>query len=522
MAVRDLNIEFRSPPEAGLSHSRFLPLPLMRRGHASADSRADAPARSRSTGTILAPGRNCWRRAHVSRAAFLVDGCSYFSALSLALESARRSIMIVGWDFDGRIRLDPVRDDASLGERLRRLVEERPELEVRILVWSTAVLHGPSGTAELLLGNEWQDHPRITLTLDTTHPIYAAHHQKIVCIDGNLCFVGGMDLTVDRWDTPEHIFDDPRRVTPDGVKYGPVHDTHLLLEGEAARAVCTLARSRWQDATGEDVRFKPSEEDMWPAGLPADVTDAQVGISRVLPAWGSREPVSESPELTADALRAARRCIFIEAQYLTADFIGDILADRLKEPDGPDVVALVSRATHTLPEHLIMGENRDRLIRRLTKADRYDRFRIYHPIVPSPEDSCAVLIHSKLILVDDSFVRIGSSNLNNRSIGLDSELDISIEAQDPATRGAISSLRDRLIAEHLGRHPDEIARLMDQEQSLISVIEQLNSGSRRLKPFDAIENVKGPKRPVMMTPILDPKRPFEPDWLLRWRGSKRA
>lgn len=503
-----------------MSHSRLLPLPLLRRGPAPAETRA-AAATSREAGAILALGRNCWRRAKASRAAFLVDGCAYFSALADALEGARRSIMIVGWDFDGRIRLDPVRDDVSLGERLRRLVEERSELEVRILVWSTAVLHGPSGTAELLIGNRWQDHPRITLTLDTTHPIYAAHHQKIVCIDGNLCFVGGMDLTVDRWDTPEHIFDDPRRVTPDGAKYGPVHDTHLLLEGEAARAVCTLARTRWRDATGEDVRFAPNDADLWPSGLPVDVTNAEVGISRVLPAWGSREPVSESPRLTADALRAARRSIFIEAQYLTADFVGDVLAERLGEADGPDVVALVSRATHTLPEHLIMGENRDRLIRRLTRADRYDRFRVYHPVVPSPEDTCAVLIHSKLILVDDSYVRIGSSNLNNRSIGLDSELDISIEAQDGDTRAAIAGLRDRLVAEHLGRHPQEIAGLMAQEDSLISVIEQLNSGGRRLKAFDAIEDAKGPRRPVLMTPILDPKRPFEPDWLLRWRGAAR-
>lgn len=500
-----------------MTHTRLLPLPLLRRS-AHADGHATPAARARSAGTILEPGRNCWRTARASRAAFLVDGCAYFTALACALDGAQRSIMIVGWDFDGRIRLDPVRDDISLGERLRRLVEERPELEVRILVWSTAVLHGPSGTTELLIGNQWQDHPRITLTLDTTHPIYAAHHQKIVCIDGNLCFVGGMDLTVDRWDTPEHIFDDPRRITPDGAKYGPVHDTHLLLEGEAARAVCTLARTRWRDATGEDVRFSPNEADLWPDWLPADVREAEIGISRVLPAWGNRAPVGESPRLTADALRAAKRSIFIEAQYLTADFIGDVLVERLQEADGPDVVAVVSRATHTLPEHLIMGENRDRLIRRLTRADRYDRFRIYHPIVPSPEDTCAVLIHSKLILVDDSFVRIGSSNLNNRSVGLDSELDISIEAQDEPTRAAIRRLRDRLVAEHVGRHPDEVTGLMAREQSIISVIEQLNSGGRRLKPFSAIEEGKGPTRPVLMTPILDPKRPFEPDWLLRWRG----
>ncbi len=505
-----------------MTPSRFFPLPLLRGIGAAFPARPAAAVRGRADSPILSPGWNCWRTARTDRAAFLVDGCAYFAALSRALEGARRSIMIVGWDFDGRIRLDPERDTETLGDRLRRMVEAQPDLEVRILVWSTAVIHGPSATTELLIGNRWQDHPRITLTLDTTHPIYAAHHQKIVCIDGNLCFVGGMDLTVDRWDTHDHLSDDPRRVTPDGSTYGPVHDTHLLLDGEAARAVCTLARRRWQEATGEDVTFRPNADDLWPAGLEPDVRDSDIGISRVMPTWGSRAAVSESPRLTADALRAARRSIFIEAQYLTADFVGEVLEARLKEPDGPDVVAVVSRATHTLPEHLIMGENRNRLIRRLTKADRYDRFRIYHPVVPSEGEACAVLIHSKLILVDDRYVRIGSSNLNNRSIGLDTELDISIEAQDEATRTAIAALRDRLIAEHLGQAPADVARLMAEEGSLVRVIERLNSGARHLKPFDAIDDMKGAKRPVMMTPILDPRRPFEPDWLLRLRGSKRA
>ncbi|TCT03208.1 phospholipase D-like domain-containing protein [Aquabacter spiritensis] len=469
---------------------------------------------------ILVPGWNCWKRARADRAALLVDGAAYFARLEAALRRARHSIVIVGWDFDSRVKLRPDTDDTLIGTLLRRRVEAEPDLSVRILVWSSAVVHAPSAPSELLIGDESLEHPRIQLRLDTTHPFYAAHHQKIVCIDGALAFVGGMDLTVDRWDTSEHLHADPHRVTPGGAAYGPVHDTHLMLDGDAARSICALAHTRWAEATGEDVPFTPEPVDLWPHDLSPDFAEVDLGISRVMPEWGGRTAIEESPRLTGDALRAARRTIFIEAQYLTAGFVAEILEQRLREPDGPDVVAVVSRAAHTLPERLIMGENRDRLIRRLTRADRHDRFRIYHPVVPAPEDECAILIHSKLILVDDRFLRVGSSNLNNRSIGLDTELDIAVEAGTSREREAIAAIRDRLIGEHLGTAPAQVRAAMEETGSLVKTIERLNRQPRGLRQFDAIDT-HGPTQPVIATWLLDPARPFEPIWMLKQRKRRR-
>jgi len=48
---------------------------------------------------ILIEGETCWRRAHSERVAFLVDGAQYFAALAAAIERARGSIWMVGWDF---------------------------------------------------------------------------------------------------------------------------------------------------------------------------------------------------------------------------------------------------------------------------------------------------------------------------------------------------------------------------------------------------------------------------------------
>jgi phosphatidylserine/phosphatidylglycerophosphate/cardiolipin synthase-like enzyme len=168
-----------------------------------------------------------------------------------------------------------------------------------------------------------------------------------------------------------------------------------------------------------------------------------------------------------------------------------------------------------------MGENRDRLIRRLAKADRHGRLRIYTPVVGAPDGECPILVHSKLLIIDDRLMRTGSSNLNNRSIGLDSELDISIEARDAEESAAIIALRECLLGEHLDVPPQRVADVYAETGSLIRTIERLNKSPRGLRPFEALSS-KGPTRPVWGTGFLDPSRPFEPAWLRRWRRRRQA
>lgn len=180
--------------------------------------------------SLLVPGVNCTSRVEADRAAVLVDGAAYFANLKAALQSARRSIFIVGWDFDARIQLPPQHDDLPLGDLLRHCVEAQPELHVHVLVWSVAIVHGPSAVLPNLFGADWENHPRIHFKLDSHHPLYASHHQKIVCIDGVLAFVGGIDLTVRRWDDRTHRANNESRIDEDGKAYPPVHDMQMLVD----------------------------------------------------------------------------------------------------------------------------------------------------------------------------------------------------------------------------------------------------------------------------------------------------
>ena len=454
---------------------------------------------------ILRPGRNCWRVEKASRAAILIDAEAYFSRVDQALKAARRSILIIGWDFDAIIRLRPQDgDDAErLGPLLRRLVEERPDLEVRVLVWNLSVLHAPGAALPHLLGEMWEDHPRISVRLDANHPALGAQHQKIIAVDGNVAFVGGIDLTVDRWDVPDHPAEHELRLKPDGSAYGPVHDMQILVEGDAARAVTELAAEEWRHATGGEAPVVDVESDPWPAGLAADFRNVPVAIARTRPRWRKMRGIREAAQLTRDALAAARESIYIEAQYFTDFRLGELIAKRLREPEGPEVVVVVTRTTHGFIEGVFMNGNRKRLVRRLKRADRYRRLRLWHPVVPSPDGECEVLIHAKLVIADDRFLRVGSSNLNNRSTGLDLECDLAVEAVDAASRKSVAGVRARLLGEHLHRDPEAVAAAIASERSLIRAIEKLNTNERRLAPFSRVG--KGSIRPIFGTRLIDPR-----------------
>ncbi len=491
----------------------IMPLPPVSR-HAL-PSVATAPSGSPATdaSTLFRPGDNCWRVTTADRAAFLIDADAYFSTLETVLRSARRSITIVGWDFDGRIRLRPREDEAvspPLGTLLRQLVEAHPGLEVRILVWSLSLLHTNSAVLPMVFGAEWQRHPRIRVALDSHHPFYAAHHQKIVCVDGRIAFIGGIDLTVNRWDTRRHRVPEPRRHAPDGDPCSPIHDLQMMVEGETAVTLCEVVGKRWRDAKGEAPDLPPCDEAegaRWPEQVTPDFRNLPVAISRTFPGVGGEEGIEEIGRLTIDAFATARRCLYIETQYLTAGTYGDVLEHSLRQPEGPEIVIVMCRRSRGVVEHFIMGVNRDRMIRRLRRADRRGRLRVCWPQVPAPDGAKEVVVHSKLIIVDDRLVKIGSSNLNNRSIGLDTECDATIAARTPDHAAAVVALRDRLIAEHLGVEEEQFSALVAEHGSVVAAIDACPEGARCLETFRAMRE-RGATTPLVGTGLLDPQRPF--------------
>lgn len=457
---------------------------------------------------MLEPGRNCDPLARADRFALLVDGVNYYAALADTITRARRSVVILGWDLDSRVRLGP--GAATDGEELLPPLREflpaaaaaNPELDISVLTWDFPILFANVRDPELVRGRDPFNHPRVHLKFDGTHPPGASHHQKIVVIDDSLAFAGGMDLAGGRWDTEEHRACDPRRAGKDRP-YPPTHDVQAVVDGDAARALAAIARERWQRATGTPIPAGAPTGGLWPRGVTPDFERVLVGISRTDVGADGNGNCLQVERLHFDLIDAARQFLYIENQYLTSAPLVSALSRRLEAADGPEIVILLPlNNTGWLEEHTI-EVLRFQSLRRLREADRFGRLRVCYPVVPGPEDA-AVSVHSKIVVVDDRVFRVGSSNLTNRSMRLDTECDLTIEAGSAAEQLAIANLRNRLLGEHLGLSPEDVAAALERDPSLVRLIDARRSASRCLRDLHEEDETIG----LPIEEIVDPSRPL--------------
>ncbi len=437
---------------------------------------------------VLQPGDTCWRTAHAARAAFLVDTEAYFAAVFDALRNARRSILLLGWGFDPRTRLFPdgydgPDDPDEIGRILIELAAARPELDIRLLIWRSALPIAAQQEFFPHRAREWFKGSAVKFRLDDQVPFGACHHQKVLVIDDRVAFCGGGDISVDRWDTPGHRDDDTRRIMPDQAFHAPRHEVMMLVDGPVAQALGVLARARWENATGETLPPPPDAGgDPWPEHVPPALVDVEVGIARTVPAWRKKKQaeIDEIRRLTLASIAAARETIYLENQYFTSPLITEALAARLAEPDGPEVVLISTGHAPSWFDHLTMDRARGAMIWRLRSADVFGRFRAFWPATARGD---TVIVHSKSSVFDDRLARVGSANLNNRSGGFDTECELAVEGEDAAGRAAIAAFRDRLVGHFMGLTGDAVAKARADYGGLVGAIDALNREGR-LRPIE--------------------------------------
>jgi phospholipase D1/2 len=483
--------------------------------------------------SLLRLGYNCWAIAHAARAAFIVDAKDYFEAFYHAALRAKRSIIVLAWDFNSQTRLhyDAAPKDgppAVLGEFLNYITGRRRGLHVHILTWDFPMMFAGDREIAPLYGFGWEPARRVHFRYDDMHPVGASQHQKVVVIDDALAFVGGIDLTVRRWDCPDHAPADPRR-TAYGEPYPPFHDTMIAVDGEAARQLGELCRERWRLATGQRLKPAETDSDPWPAKLEADVAEVEVGIARTLPPRGELPAVREVEKLYLDMIAAARRTIYIENQYFTAPRFAAALEKRLTEPGGPEVVLVLRLLSHGWLEEATMHVLRTRLIQGLKQADRHGRFRVYYPHIPGlPEGTC-IDIHSKVMIIDDTVLRIGSSNLCNRSMAFDTECDLVVESRgQKRVAASIAAFRERLLAEHLHTQSERVREEVKRAGSVNGAIAAFSAQPRTLRQLDElpewsdtvlnVASVADPEEPIALETLLSERHadevttPEKPSW----------
>jgi phosphatidylserine/phosphatidylglycerophosphate/cardiolipin synthase-like enzyme len=341
-------------------------------------------------------------------------------------------------------------------------------------------------------------------------------------IDDRFAVCGGIDITTDRWDTREHVHNDVRRRRPNGRLHAPLHDITMMLEGDVARALGDLGRERWQLAGGDKLEpCEPQEESAWPETLKAEFTDVEVGIARTRAGYNGCKEIREIEALYVEQIGRAKRFIYAENQYFTSRRISEAIAQRVSEPDPPEIVLVNPETAQDWLEQTAMDGARVRLLHAIGERDHAKRFRVY---VPKTSGGHSIYVHAKLMIVDDEILRVGSANMNNRSLGLDSECDVFIDAKRPANghvTPAITGLRHSLLAEHCGVTMDEMVAALEQHGSMTAAIASLPQEGKHLEPF-ALRPLTEAEKSLADNALLDPERPdemFEP--ISRRRGLFR-
>jgi phosphatidylserine/phosphatidylglycerophosphate/cardiolipin synthase-like enzyme len=361
----------------------------------------------------------------------IIDGAEALPRIADEIEQARSHVWIAGWHFSPDFRL------RGEGPTLRDLLAETAErVDVRVLVWAGAPLpffYPDRGQArdvrrELTAGT------RVGCALDARERPLHCHHEKLVLVDGETAFVGGIDLTTlagDRFDSTGH----PRRP---GLGW---HDATTRLRGPALADVADHFRLRWHEVTGESL----------PAGDPPGHADElEVQIVRTVP-----EKVYDALprgdfrilESYLRALRSAERLVYLENQFLWSPEIVEVLVDKLRNPPADEF-----RLLAILPGKPKSGAEDTRgQIGVLVDADGGAGRFLACTLHQRGENAKPVYVHAKIGIVDDGWLTIGSANLNEHSLFNDTEMNVVV--RDPALA---RETRLRLWAEHLDCDPGEL------------------------------------------------------------------
>lgn len=482
---------------------------------------------------MLKVGKNCWRIARAERASVIVDAASYYHIAREAMENARERILIIGWDFDTRISLEPLETgkQETLGAFFLRLTKSATSPRIYILKWALGAKK--QFLKPRAVWNLWKWHRTkwIDFKFDGAHPPGCSHHQKICVIDDRFAVCGGIDMATGRWDTPDHLDDEKGRINPDGKRYMPWHDVTLAMEGPIASDLGELGRDRWRIACEQSLSsVERGAETLWPTDLEVQFADVDIAISRTRAEYGDVSEIREIEELWLDMIATTKRFLYVENQYLTSAKIAGAIAKRVQEADPPEFIFIMPRQSDGWLEQRAMDAARVQLARVVGAADTQNRFRIYVPVTNGGED---IYVHAKVAIMDDRILRVGSANLNNRSMGLDSECDVTIDCALPANAGqetAIASLRVKLLVEHLGVTAEAFQSAFSDTGSIVESIERLKGSAKTLELLDLVRPNSFDQF-IAENELLDPEHPdkfLEPisersiwkNWAKGWKSRR--
>jgi phosphatidylserine/phosphatidylglycerophosphate/cardiolipin synthase-like enzyme len=259
-----------------------------------------------------------------------------------------------------------------------------------------------------------------------------------------------------------------------------------------------LFRERWRIVCGEELDIPRTSANMkvdFAGQLP--IASHRVGISRTQAKTddGKQESIQEIRQLFVDAIDNAESLIYIENQYFSSNAIFSALFKRMKQKARSrlQIVLVLAKDANAFVEKVSIGIAQAKVIGRLKElaAEAGHHLGVYYSACSADDgQEVPIYIHAKLFLVDDRFLSVGSANMNNRSMGLDTEVNVTWEAspnQNDLVR-SIRDIRESLLAEHIGsKDPTELRRLASVEGLVDYLDHRANGGSCRLRRHPSLD-----------------------------------
>ncbi|HZC29486.1 MAG TPA: hypothetical protein VE269_07070, partial [Gaiellaceae bacterium] len=174
----------------------------------------------------------------------LIDGAEALPRIAAEIASARSHVNIAGWHVAPWFDLTRDGTRAELRPLLERIAAK---LDVRMLVWagSPLPLFHPDRRDVDGVRHAFEAGSRIRFATDAKERPMHCHHEKLVIVDDEIAFVGGIDLTTlagDRYDHNGHPCRDP------AIGW---HDASTRIRGPLVRDVAAHFALRWEAVTGQ-------------------------------------------------------------------------------------------------------------------------------------------------------------------------------------------------------------------------------------------------------------------------------
>lgn len=429
-----------------------------------------------SHNNVFKPGQNCWVKSTARFSTPLIDCANYYKALHSAIVKASHSIFIVGWDIDSRIRLlhgdDEKKSDVPsvISDLLKWKAIQSPDVNIYLLRWDSSVAF--FAQREMWAKEVWEEKTpeNVKTELDDTIPMGGSQHQKIVVIDDELVFSGGMDVSTNRWDTRAHPVISKERNGPDG-EYGPLHDVQMVSSGPVVADFSKLVRWRWQrvaENTPIEIRkdaqvgFDAPLPQAWPDDFPPLFEDVECALARTIPLMDEVAPTQEVRHMLLDLTAEAESVIYIENQFTARQEIAQALNNQLKSKPTLSVIIVSSYEPSGKFECEAFWASRIEFKAILEKDIDPKRVKLTYSSIEDMKGRKAYKrIHSKVMTIDDKYLVVGSSNISNRSMTLDTEIDTVFFGNTPENKQSIVQVRNDLLAEHTGRKLSDMPAIFE-------------------------------------------------------------